>query len=204
MRELRLPEARVEKPEEERVVVVVVAAVAEAPESRVAKDLLVKVVIADPALRAVSADLALRATDLLVKVATDPLVKVVTEEEVAQEVDTEVPVVVLNLLLTQKVALMSDLLAPRVKPASSVAAVVVSVVKEEKVDSVEVAEDSVVEKEETRASEVAAEASEVETLLDLSMDTIPREAVTEEEVRALAPPEALSDSNLGLIRKFEC
>ncbi len=216
MRELRLPEARVEKTEEERVVVVAVAAVAEAPELRVAKDLLVKMVIADPALSAVSADLALRVeTDLLVKAATDPLVRVATdllvgvatEEEVATEVDTEVPVVVLNSLLTAKAALMSDLPAPKVKPVSSVAAVVVSlVVTEEKVASVEDAEDSVVEIEEMRASEVAAEASEVETLLDLSMDTIPREVATEEEVRALALPEALllSDSNLCLIRKFEC
>jgi hypothetical protein len=93
------------------------------PPVKVATDLLVKAAIADPVLRVVNADLALRVvTDLLVKVATDLLVNSatdllvisatdllvisVTEEEVAQEVDTEVPVAVLNSLQTQKVALM--------------------------------------------------------------------------------------------------
>jgi hypothetical protein len=91
-----------------------------------------------------------------------------------------------------------------VKPVSSVAAVVVTVaVIEEKVDSVEDAEDSVVEKEEMRASEVAAEASEVETLLDLSMDTIPREVETEEGVRSLAHLEALLLSDFKLLSDTE-
>jgi hypothetical protein len=127
-RELRLPEARAERPEEEKVVAVAVVASVVAEEREVTDllvrvatdllakvaidllakvvteladllvkvvtaDLLVKAAIADPTMRAATVDPTLRVAtvDLAPRVETDLPTKVREEE-----VDTEVPVVVVS------------------------------------------------------------------------------------------------------------
>jgi len=192
MRRQMLPEDRAEKEEEEKVAVVAeaVAAAEETAvtEERAVTDLLVRVGIVDLALRAEIADLALKVatglTDLLVTVVIAEIVAV-TEEDLAQEVVSEVVAVELTLSLMAKVALTSDLPAPRVK--SSVATVVDSVGKDVKAASVAVVAASAVVREEMTSLE---EASEAETLPDLSTAITLREVVIEEADRVLVPPEA--------------
>lgn len=203
---LRLPEARVAKEEEEEKVAtreVVVAVAAAVAEERVTTDNLVRteahvrtedlvkvaielnvmVVIADPALRVATADLTLRAAtaDLALRAATADL-RETEEDSTTSEVASEVEEAVLNLSLTLKAESMSDLLAVKVK--FSVETVVDSAAREEKAVSVAAVVDSVAREETT--SEVAAVAPEADNP-DLSMATTPREVVAREEVAPALP-----------------